>query len=272
MRIVAHSLVKNEEKWIWYSLMSVIDYVDEIMVWDTGSSDSTVEIIKSIRNPKIKFKQRLVSDAQDLTRARQEMLDETKADWLMILDGDEIWTDEAIRKTVDTIKTSGNKFEFLISRYKNLVGDVYHCQEETAGRYKIGNYFGHITIRAINLSAIPGLKFDLPYGKEGLFDINGVPIQDRRPLKVMIIDEPYLHTTHLLRSTQQGNVDTMQRVNKYKYELGLQIDKHFEYPKSFYIPGPTNPWKKRSLGYILKASWQTPLKLIKRRIFDRFVA
>ena len=268
MKIVAHALVKNEENWIWYSLMSVIDYVDEILVWDTGSTDKTVEIIKSIQNPKIKFREVLVNNSSDITKYRNEMLHNTEADWLMILDGDEIWPDDAIKKTINTIKASGNKYEFLISRYKDLIGDIYHYQEEKAGRYKIGNYFGHITIRAINMSSIPGLRFDLPYGKEGLFDINNIPIQDRIPQKSIVIEEPYLHATHLRRSNIQADLDTMQRTNKYKYELGLPMEKNFDYPKCFYFTGPSNPWKRRNLGYMLNAAWQTPLKLLKRRIFD----
>ena len=276
MKIVAHSLVKNEDKWIWYSLMSVIDYVDEIMVWDTGSTDNTksqiLNIKSQINSKKIKFRERIAAVPFEITKTRQEMLEETKADWLIILDGDEIWPENAIKKTINTIKASGNKYEFLISRYKNLIGDIYHYQEEKAGRYKIGNYFGNITIRAINMSSIPGLKFDLPYGKEGLFDINNIPIQDRIPQKSIVIEEPYLHATHLRRSNIQADLDTMQRTNKYKYELGLPMEKNFDYPKCFYFTGPSNPWKRRNLGYMLNAAWQTPLKLIKRRILDRLVA
>ena len=53
MSIWAHTLVKNEERFVWFAINSVIDYVDEMRVWDNGSSDSTVKIIKSIKNSKI---------------------------------------------------------------------------------------------------------------------------------------------------------------------------------------------------------------------------
>ena len=49
-------LIRNEENFIWFAINSVIDYVDEIMVWDMGSIDKTEEIVKSIDNPKIKYK------------------------------------------------------------------------------------------------------------------------------------------------------------------------------------------------------------------------
>src|SRR3989344_2131678 len=90
-KITVHCLVCNEERWIWYALMSVLDQVDEIMVWDDSSQDHTAQIIKSIDSPKIKY--RLVSSqtAQGHTKVRQQMLDETKSDWMLVLDGDEVW-------------------------------------------------------------------------------------------------------------------------------------------------------------------------------------
>ena len=51
--IWANCLIKNEERWVWYALQSVLPYVDKILVWDTGSTDNTVEIIKTIKSNKI---------------------------------------------------------------------------------------------------------------------------------------------------------------------------------------------------------------------------
>ena len=46
-RITVHTLVKNEERWIWYALKSVLPFVDQIIVWDTGSTDKTTAIIRA---------------------------------------------------------------------------------------------------------------------------------------------------------------------------------------------------------------------------------
>ncbi|MEK7188250.1 MAG: glycosyltransferase, partial [Patescibacteria group bacterium] len=97
MRISCHCLVKNEARFIWYSVMSVIDHVDEILVWDMESSDKTVEIINSIESKKIKFKEIGIRDSQKISELRQKMLEITEADWVFILDGDEVWSEEAIR-------------------------------------------------------------------------------------------------------------------------------------------------------------------------------
>ena len=115
MIIDAHCLVVNEERWIWYSLMSILPYVDRVVVWDTGSSDDTVSIIKSISNPKIVFKQYGLVDKQSFTQARQAMLTASDADWVILVDGDEVWPDQAIKNTVDLMRKSGSQYEYLVS-------------------------------------------------------------------------------------------------------------------------------------------------------------
>ena len=56
----AHTMVKNEARWLWYSVNSVIDHVDKLLLWDTGSTDGSIEIEKELvrKYPnKIVFKQ-----------------------------------------------------------------------------------------------------------------------------------------------------------------------------------------------------------------------
>ncbi|MBU0569765.1 glycosyltransferase, partial [Patescibacteria group bacterium] len=99
-KIWANILVQNEERYVWYAIMSVVNHVDKVLVWDTGSTDRTVEIIKEIkkRNPKkIDFKQVVQKDIVHYTELRQQMLEATKANWIILVDGDEIWWDESMK-------------------------------------------------------------------------------------------------------------------------------------------------------------------------------
>lgn len=50
MKLVSLSMVRNEEYWIWYSLTSVYPHVDEILVFDNGSEDRTVDIVRGMRH------------------------------------------------------------------------------------------------------------------------------------------------------------------------------------------------------------------------------
>ncbi|KKR53922.1 MAG: Glycosyl transferase family 2 [Candidatus Woesebacteria bacterium GW2011_GWD2_40_19] len=71
MQVWAHTLVKNEEKWLWYSVTSVIDHVDKLLLWDTGSTDKSIEIEKELEKKypgKIELKQRKITSPSDFTK------------------------------------------------------------------------------------------------------------------------------------------------------------------------------------------------------------
>ncbi len=100
MKLIALSMVKNEEYWIWYSLTSVYDHVDEILVFDNNSEDKTVEIVRSLWDPenKITLVEGFGGDSEQ--ENREAMLNrarEHSATHIMYLDGDEVHIDENMR-------------------------------------------------------------------------------------------------------------------------------------------------------------------------------
>lgn len=252
-KISAHLVIKNEEHWVWYAIVSVIDYVDEILIIDMGSTDKTLEIIKSIHSSKIK----MFKDLGNVVANRNFLLTQNKSKWILILDGDEVWTEEGIKELTSNLK---NGLVYLVSPFKNLLGDVYHYQDESAGKYEIHGRKGHLTIRAINISQIAGLHVVGIYPLEGYSDKDNMLIQNYSKYRFNLMKNIYLHTTHLVRSSKPI-------FKKFKYELGHPFSNDFEYPKCFYLPRPEivpSPWEKRGFGYVLNAAWQTPLKLLKR--------
>ena len=118
MLISAHVLVKDEETTVEYSIKSILDYVDEVVVWvDPMSTDKTGEIInelvfsypekvkrvfflrpEKVHNGILKF---------DKPVARTELLKHQKGDVVFILDGDEVYSEEAIKKIIEIIRNSG---------------------------------------------------------------------------------------------------------------------------------------------------------------------
>lgn len=277
--IWANCLVRNEERWVWYAIMSVIDYVDKILVWDTGSTDKTVEIIKSVKNPKIEFREYGGVTKETYPQVRQAMLEATKADpsrpgrsgadWVFILDGDEVWTNEGISKVVKTIQDKGDEIESIVVKTINLVGDVYHRMEDEAGQYEIAGRKGHLSLRVINMK-IPGLHASRPHGQMGYFDANDQPVQERDHKKIVFLPVSYFHTTHLARSSaidKEGEVPL--RLQKRKYEIGTPLDKKIQYPEVFYKKRPDvipSPWVKMSSFDFIKALVCTPFKKLKRRL------
>ncbi|MBU2051801.1 glycosyltransferase, partial [Patescibacteria group bacterium] len=102
-KLTSHTLVKNEEVWIKPALESVINFIDTLLVWDTASTDKTVSLIKSIKSPKIKFRQSGPVDREGLVRLRNEQIKATKTDWFLLLDGDEIWPKANLRQLIKAI-------------------------------------------------------------------------------------------------------------------------------------------------------------------------
>lgn len=256
MKITAHCLVKNEENFVWFAINSVIDHVDEVMVWDHGSMDKTVEIIKTIKSLKIKFKQ----VKGEVSELRQKMLEETNSDWIFVLDGDEIWPDSVIKNLVFNIKDSISKFEVIIVANRMLVGDIFHYQEEVAGRYKIAKWSGHYNIRAIKKTS--GLHIEGIYPNEAYVTKDGIKVQDLSDAKKLIFfDDRYLHASFLKRSSKDRK--------KIKYEIGLDFPLDFFFPEVLFKMRPEivpSPWVPMNTGYKLRAIIETPLKKLKRRI------
>lgn len=273
MKITAHTLVKNEERFLWYSVVSIVDWVDKVLIWDTGSTDRTVEIIGELKKTypqKIDFKEVGEVDPEEFTKIRQEMLDKTKTDWFIIVDGDEVWWESAIKHVVKLVNSRGDQLESIVSRYFNLVGDIYHFQEEAAARYEIDGRRGHLTIRAINKN-IPGLHIAKPHGQQGFFDEEGRLIQERTPKKREFIETPgFLHFTHLIRSSdREKDLAVPKRKIKLKYEIGKSFPLDFYYPEVFFKPRPKivpSPWQKMSLGFFIKAAFLTLPRKVKRRL------
>lgn len=260
----AQVLVSNEEKWIWFAINSVLNWVDQVLVWDTGSSDKTVDIIKSISSPKIHFSQKGPVGAESHSQFRQKMLEETTSDWFLVLDGDEIWWQSSISNIVTAIKANPNKAA-IISPFYNAVGDIFHTQRSTRSHYHINRYKGSYTIRAINRK-LPGLHLINPHGRQEYQLADGTPIQKLEMDKLLFIDSPYLHTTHLHRSPNDSQ--TLKRGFKFKYELGE--GKNIFPPEVFYLPRPNSvkdPFIKRPPGYTLLALLIEPIRYIKNIFF-----
>jgi len=207
MKITVNCLVKNEEKFVWFAINSVLDWVDEILVWDTGSTDKTLEILQEINDPKLKVVKMGAQTDSGITLLRQQMLERSNCDWLMILDGDEIWSQQALREAKGQMSKD---YSILVNPVKMLIGDIYHYQEEEAGRYAIRGRVGHYNIRFVKRN-IPGLHFSEDYGSEGFRDVDNQRIQDS-DAKIFFMKNPYLHASHLRRSSQDSK--------KYKFELG----------------------------------------------------
>jgi glycosyltransferase involved in cell wall biosynthesis len=269
MKVYAHTLFKNEERWLWFSVTSVIEHVDKLLLWDTGSTDRSWEIAKELKSKyknRIDLRQYGEVTPETFPEVRQAMLDATDADWFIIVDGDEIWWEKSISKLVSEINNVDNKTESFVVKNYNLVGDIYHYLPNSAGNYQFGELKGNYGLRAIKRD-IKGLCSEGRHGIWGWSD-GKKHIQDRDTFK--FIDTAYIHTTFLPRGeVRNDDLKVPKRAKKLKYEIGAEFPKDFYYPEVFFNDRPQfiqSPWKPMSNSYKIRALIETPIKKFKRKI------
>jgi glycosyltransferase involved in cell wall biosynthesis len=196
-KFTVHCLVKNEDIWVKAAIESVLPFAEKIFVFDTGSTDKTVEEIKSIQSPKIIFEKKGATDHFGLVNLRREMIKKTTTDWLLILDGDEIWPEKELEKLIKKAQSAPENVVALVNRNKNCVGDVYHYLPEESAHYELAGRRGNLTIRMIRKTKSLTISGEFPL--ETFADENG-PLQSQ-DTNLVFADCWYLHTSHLQRSS-----------------------------------------------------------------------
>jgi glycosyltransferase involved in cell wall biosynthesis len=107
-------IVKNEEETLKRTLESVKNYVDEMIVVDTGSTDKTKEIAKSMGAVLYDFEW-----INDFAAARNYAKEQATSDWILQLDADEYFMNEEASLLKEEIKKTDKKALFI--QITNLV-------------------------------------------------------------------------------------------------------------------------------------------------------
>jgi glycosyltransferase involved in cell wall biosynthesis len=102
-------IVKNEENYLPGCLDSVKGLVDEIVIVDTGSSDSTIEIARKYGAIIIEFPWN-----DDFAAARNESLRNCSGEWILYLDADERLTPDSAKNLRNYLLASGPEIGGII--------------------------------------------------------------------------------------------------------------------------------------------------------------
>lgn len=83
-------ITRNEDQYLEECLASILDFVDEIIIIDTGSTDKTKEIAR-------KYTQKIYDYVwhDDFSAPRNEALKHATGEWILVLDADEILPPES---------------------------------------------------------------------------------------------------------------------------------------------------------------------------------
>lgn len=250
--ITALCLIKNEENWVWYAIKSVIDYFDKIIVFDTGSTDNTVKIIKSIKSPKIVLEEKGEVDRAGVTAMRQEMLDRTDSEWFLILDGDDIWPKAAIKELIGSIGNAKPHEDAVVVGSWWCLGDVYNYYpaiEKLKHAKAPKDLTGWRSARAIR--KINGLHCVGSYPLDSYADRSGRNIAYWSKKRQIFLKEKYFHTSLLPRSSsRKKDLEVIGRGQKTSFHRGKTFPQNFKYPEVFFLSRPKmvpSPWRKMTL-------------------------
>lgn len=105
--ITVHMMIQNEEFWIGHILTVLQKYMHHILVFDTGSTDSTVQIAKQFSYVTLVEKGKL--DPQELIACRNEMMEMTETPWVLHVDGDEFYPELSIATLLTSEMPVGKK-------------------------------------------------------------------------------------------------------------------------------------------------------------------
>lgn len=96
----------NGEKYInaqLESILSQLEAQDEVVVSDDNSSDSTLEMIRQLHDPRIRI---FVNDKENrgYTRNFENALKKAKGDYIFLCDQDDVWHDNKVTVTLATLQ------------------------------------------------------------------------------------------------------------------------------------------------------------------------
>ena len=110
-------ITKNAEDFLWYTMKSTYDFVDDIIIIDDQSTDTTLDIVNSF--PKEKITLVCGKYEGDKRRQRNEYLKKAKGSWIFVQDDDEVYASnqlEWLRKFIqsgDAVKYNEIFFRML---------------------------------------------------------------------------------------------------------------------------------------------------------------
>ena len=163
IKISACYMVKNEEKNLPRSIDSLKNFVDEIIVVDTGSTDKTIEIAQS-------YGAKIIEAAwiDDFSAPRNIAIENAGGDWIIFLDADEFFISP--KKVRNAVEKLSNKDAILIPRI-NIDEDNNNFEMSRDWCLRIFKNAPHLRYRGIiheNVADIKSGNLSYKFGDDDL--------------------------------------------------------------------------------------------------------
>ncbi|AGY77288.1 glycosyltransferase [Clostridium autoethanogenum] len=150
-------IVKNEEENLKNCLSKIANFVDEIVIVDTGSKDSTKSIALEFTDKIYDFKW-----CSDFSKARNFSISKALNDWILILDADEFVTQFSTYNIDRFINNSSNKNKVGRIQRINIMEDSSGNKKyiERVNRLFNKNYFHYEGIIHEQITALDGKTYE----------------------------------------------------------------------------------------------------------------
>lgn len=200
--LTANVRVKNEERFVKRAIESVLPAVDKVLVFDTGSTDRTVERILEIRDPRIQLVHKPATDAMGLTKYRNEMADRAETEWFWNVDGDEIYPLSAALRVREFLLAVPDHIHRIAIRRKHFYGSCNFIGKFNAG----GRIYRASRIRI----RISDPKCGNEVGHETPYDIAN-PGAAHKEFSIVAPEEIHLfHLHYMPRSSKDSEMGRMR--------------------------------------------------------------
>jgi glycosyltransferase involved in cell wall biosynthesis len=122
--VSASYMVINEAEYLPFSIRSIYDAVDEIIVVDNGSTDGTDKIAQQFAKVRLYY-----SDAGDFSTLRNLTIDHASGDWILVMCADELFYEDI--NTVLPGLVLDPDADAYMCWYYHLMRSFYYMQNRT---------------------------------------------------------------------------------------------------------------------------------------------
>jgi len=197
MKLSVAMITRNEERILETTLKSVMDFADEIVIVDSGSTDRTEEIAKKYS---VKFYK---EDWKGYGLQKNSAIEKCSGDWILNIDADEEISHELRAKIIDIKNNEQEKKVFEINFLSTCFGK----------EIKYGGWSNFYRIRLFRKNA-------------GKFNDNMVHEEFETQEKIYVLKEQIRHHTYITleeyfdkfnRYSTEGSLEYFKRSKKYNW-------------------------------------------------------
>lgn len=153
-------LIKNEEMFLTRSIESLIAWVDELIIFDSGSDDESLQIAKSFEKKLPKFQLETISWRDDFSWARNQIIEKATNDHIFFVDGDEVLDSNAVDQIKRLLQKDSSCASFVQRNYvteSTLEGSKKAAPHPLESQYVGLYYFDNWMERFLKISS--GIRY-----------------------------------------------------------------------------------------------------------------